>query len=189
MSRQVGLKNIHIALLTEDIVSGTTYETPVKLERAIKATLKPKATQTLLYSDDSVEEILNKFDSIEVSIELNQLSLTSRALLQGAKVIKGVLVEGKDDIAPMLALGFQSKKSNGKFRYVWLYKGSFGVGDDTYESEADKIKDQTASLTATFYPRESDGLYRLIADDDEVGIDAATITSFFTIVAEQPAEV
>jgi len=186
MGRQVGLKNIHVALLTEDLITGTTYEVPVKLERAIKAVLKPKATQTKLYSDDSVEEVLNSFDSIDVTIELNQLSLTSRALLQGAKVIKGVLVESKDDIAPTLALGFQSKKTNGKSRFVWLYKGSFGLGDDTFESEADKIKDQTASLTATFYARDSDGLYRLIADEDEELMLPAFITAFFTTVAVQP---
>ena len=185
MSRQIGLRDIYVAKVLTDPVGGlTTYAAPIKLERAIKATLKPKATQTKFYSDDNVEEVLNSFDSVDVATELNQLSLTSRALLQGAKVIKGQLVESKNDIPPTLALGFKSKKTNGKYRFVWLYKGSFSLGDDAFESEADKIKDQTASLTGTFYSRESDGNYRTIADEDEVNIDTAKIAAWFTTVAE-----
>ena len=189
MARQCGLKNIYIALLTSDAGKGipTVYGTPTKLERAIKATIKPTSTQTLLRSDDSVEDIVNFFESVAVSIELNQLSLTSRALLQGAKVVKGVLIETKDDIPPLLAFGFQSKKTNGKSRFVWLYKGSFSLNDDTYESEADKFKDQTASLDATFYSRDSDNAYRLIADEDEISMDMAFINAFFTAVCNQPS--
>jgi len=65
-------------------------------------------------------------------------------------------------------------------------KEAFSLGDDTYESQADKIKDQTASLSATFYGRDSDGKYRLIADDDDVNIDAPTIAGWFAAVPSQP---
>ena len=180
MSRQCGLKNIHVALITKDAEGIETYGVPTKLERAIKATIKPSATQTLLYSDDSVEDAVNFFEKVDISIELNQLSLTSRALLQGAKLIKGVLKETKNDIPPVLAFGFQSKKTNGKNRFVWLYRGTFNLNDDSYETEADKFQDQTASLDAVFYARESDGSYRLIADEDEPLVDAAIITAWFT---------
>lgn len=189
MSRQCGLKNIHVSLLTVDELGVETYGVPTKLERAIKATIKPTSTQTLLRSDDEVEETVNFFESVALSIELNQLSLTSRALLQGAKVVKGVLLETKNDIPPTLAFGFQSKKTNGKSRFIWLLKGSFSLNDDTFESEADKFKDQTASLDATFYSRDSDGAYRLIADEDEVGMLPEYITAFFTAVPTQPTAV
>jgi phi13 family phage major tail protein len=186
--RQVGLKDITIAKLLTDVAGGTTtYDTPKKLERSIKASVQPKSNQLKTYSDDNVEEVLNTFDSIDVEIELNQLSLESRALLQGAKVVKGVLLETKNDIAPVVALGFKSKKTNGKYRYVWLYKGSFELCSDEYDTEEDQPKPSTATLKGTFYARESDGAFRLIADEDEVGIDAATITGWFTAVPNQPA--
>ena len=182
MPRQTGLKNVYIALVTKDDETGCTYGIPEKLERGLKATLKPKNTSTKLYSDDAVEEILNAFDSVDVSIELNQLSLASRARLQGARVVKGQLVESRNDIAPTLALGFQSKKSNGAQRFVWLLKGSFQTTDDGYETEADKIKDQTASLAGTFYARNYDGNYRMIADSDAPNVDTAVIAAWFTSV-------
>jgi phi13 family phage major tail protein len=186
MARQVGLQNITIATLTKDDNTGATYGTPSKLERSIKATIKPKTSQQKLYSDDAVEEVINSFDSVEVEIELNQLSLESRALLQGATVVKGVLKETKNDIAPTIALGFKSKKSNGKYRFVWLYKGSFELTEDTYETEEDKVKGQTAKLKGTFYAREFDGAFRIIADEDATGYVATTGTNWFTTVAVQP---
>jgi len=185
--RRVGLKDITIALLTADTVDTlTTYEAPTKLERSIKAQLTPKSTQVKLYSDDSVEEVINAFDSIDVEIELNQLTLKSRSMLQGSSLVKGVLVEKKTDIAPTLALGFKSKKSNGKYMYVWLYKGSFSLSEDTFETEEVDVKDQTAKLKATFYAREYDGAYRTFADEDEEGYEPTTGTAWFTAVAEQP---
>ncbi|WDC83429.1 hypothetical protein PL321_11845 [Caloramator sp. mosi_1] len=88
------------------------------------------------------EDVISSFEGIDVEIELNQLSLESRALLQGAKVVKGVLVESKDDISPIIALGFKSKKMNGKYRYVWLLKGKFELISDEYDTEAEKPKPQ-----------------------------------------------
>lgn len=184
--RQIGLKDIHIAVLTKDDNEGVTYEVPTKLERSISAKISPKTSSEKFYSDDSVEEVVNAFDSIDVEIELNQLSIASRALLQGAKVVKGVLVETKNDVAPVLALGFKSKKSNKKYRYVWLYKGSFELTEDEYATEEDKANGKTAKLKGTFYARENDGAYRLMADEDETEIDKATIDGWFTKVAEQP---
>jgi phi13 family phage major tail protein len=186
MSRFIGLKDIHIAMLISDAVAGATYEVPTKLERSIKASLKPKSSQTKLYSDDSVEEVINLFDSIDVEIELNQLSIESRALLQGSTIIKGVLVEKKSDIAPTIALGFKAKKSNGKYMYVWLYKGNFELTEDEFETEEDKTKTQTAKLKGTFYAREFDGAYRLIADADATGFLPITATEWFTEVQVQP---
>ncbi|MEN8906948.1 MAG: major tail protein [Clostridiales bacterium] len=115
MPRQVGLRNIHIAILTSDTTEGAIYEAPEKLKRAISAKLTPKTNSENIYSDDAVEDVLHVFEGVDVEIEINQLSLTSRAKLQVAKVVKGVLIENKDDLAPIIAIGFKSKKSNGKF--------------------------------------------------------------------------
>ena len=187
MSRQVGLRNFTIAKLTKDDETTITYDTPQTLERAISAKISPKSSTEKFYSDDAVEEVINSFDSVEVEIELNQLSLTSRALLQGSSVIKGTLLETKDNIAPTVALGFKSKKSNGKYRFVWLYKGKFELTEDEYATETDSVDGKTAKLKGTFYARENDGAYRLMLDEDETGVDANTLTNWFTAVAEQPA--
>jgi len=189
MARQIGLKDIHIAILKTDDATGTTYDPPIKLERAIAAKLTPKSNSENIYSDDSVEDIITAFEGVDVEIEVNQLSLTSRAKLQGAKVVKGVLVENKDDLPPTLALGFKSKKNNGKYRFVWLLKGKFEIVADEYDTEAEKPKAQSAKLKGSFYSRDYDGNYRFIADEDAQGIDATIISSWFTAVPDEPVAI
>jgi phi13 family phage major tail protein len=114
------------------------------------------------------------------------LYLKSRAKLQGAKVIKGVLIENKDDLAPTIALGFKSKKSNGKFRFVWLLKGKFQLAEDEFETEADKPVVKSAKLQGSFYSRDFDGNYRFIADEDSEEIDLSIIESWFNAVPNEP---
>jgi phi13 family phage major tail protein len=186
MPRQVGLRDIHIAILKTDTAIEVTYEKPIKLERAISAKLTPKMNSENIYSDDSVEEILQVFEGVDVEIEVNQLALTSRAILQGSKIVKGVLIENKDNIAPTIALGFKSKKSNGKYRFVWLLKGKFEIASDEYDTEQDKPAVKSAKLTGNFYSRDFDGNYRFLADEDETGVDLAIIESWFVDVPVEP---
>jgi phi13 family phage major tail protein len=105
-----------------------------------------------------------------------------------AKVVKGVLIENKDDMPPTLALGFKSKKNNGKYRYVWLLKGKFELATYEYDTEAEKPKAQSTKLKGKFYYRDFDGNYRLICDEDAEEVDATIISSWFTVVPEQPVE-
>lgn len=186
MPRQIGLKDIHIAILTKDDNTGTTYDVPSKLERAISAKLSPKSNSENIYSDDSVEDVITAFEGVDVEIEVNQLSLTSRAKLQGAKVVKGVLIESKDDTPPTIALGFKSKKNNGKYRYVWLLKGKFELASDEYDTEGEKPKVQSAKLKGTFFARDYDGNFRFIGDEDAEGVDTTIISGWFTAVPNEP---
>lgn len=166
-SRQIGLQHFTIAELTADTQASVTYKAPVVLERAVTAKVSVKSDSQTLYSDDSAEAVLNTFQNIDVEIEVNALSLESRALLQGAKVSNGCIVEGLDNKAPELALGFKSKKADGTYRYVWLLKGVFEISDLEFETIADKVSPKTATLKATFIAREHDSNYRIIADEEK----------------------
>lgn len=193
MSRQIGLENLTVAIIEEDKTTGIRYATPIKLERSIKAKISPKTSSEKLYSDDSVEEILNNFDSCDVEIEINQLQIATRALIQGAKIVNGLLVENKDDIAPELALGFRSKKSNGKYRYVWLLKGKFEITEDEYETIGEKPTAQSNSINGSFYGRNYDGNWRIMEDEDVEGANEERISHWFTeiptlIAEETPTE-
>lgn len=186
MPRQIGLRNVHVAKILTDTSSGATYDTPVKLERGIKATLKPKSSSFRINSGNTLLGLIDTFDSIDVTIELNQLSLASRALLQGSKIIKGQLIENLKDIAPTLAFGFQSQKTDGSIRYVWLYKGKFSRTEDNYETGSDKVKDQATSIIGTFYPRRFDGNYRTITDSNEPNVDTNVIDNWFITIPAIP---
>jgi phi13 family phage major tail protein len=100
-----------------------------------------------------------------------------------------LLIENKDDIAPTLALGYRSKKNNGKYRFVWLLKGKFELATDEYDTEAEKRKAQNEKLKGKFYPRDFAGNYRFIADEDGTTVDTTIISSWFTTVPDEPTVV
>ncbi|MBV1817170.1 phage tail protein [Clostridium cochlearium] len=186
MARQIGLRDIHIAVLTKDDSEGATYEKPEKIERAISAKLSPKVSSENIYSDDTVEDVITAFEGVDVEIEVNQLSIQSRAKLQGSKIVKGILIENKNDISPTIALGFKSKKTNKKYRYVWLLKGKFELVSDEYDTEGEKPQPKSAKLKGTFFARDFDDNYRFIADEDEKEVDATIISGWFTEVPKEP---
>lgn len=190
MARQIGLRDLSLAVLKTDGQGGTTYDAVEKLERSISAKITPKTDSQNFYSDDDLEDVAINFSQIDVEIELNQLSLVSRAKLLGKKLIKGILVENKDDVttAPYVALIFKSKKLNGAYRYVCLFKGKFELVEDDYATTEDKIKATTAKLKGTFMPRESDGNYRLICDSDQEGVVQSDLEKWFDEVPVIPTE-
>ncbi len=188
MARQIGLQDISIAELLTDTKEGATYKAVEKLERSVSAKITPKSNSENLYSDDSIEDVAANMSEIDVEIELNQLSMASRAKMFGNKIVNGILVENKDDVttAPYTALIFKSKKLNGSFRYVCLYKGKWELVGDEYSTQEDKIKASTAKVKGTFMARTFDGNYRLMADSDDTGVVVADLEKWFTTVPTIP---
>ena len=46
--RQIGLKDVHVALIESDGISGTVYKVPVKISRAITAKITPSVNSETL---------------------------------------------------------------------------------------------------------------------------------------------
>ncbi len=189
-SRNKGLKDIYVAKVTKNTELEYSASKPVKLSRAIKAKLSHKYNSETLESDDSTEEIVNDYEGTEVEIEQNTLTPMDEALLFGHEYKNGYLIKNKDDVAPELALGFRSKKINGKYDFVWLYCGKFSEG---YEEEFETQKKsgstyQTRTIKGNFYEREKDGNYEIKVDESNL-LEANTtakdaITNWFSEVQE-----
>lgn len=86
------------------------------------------------------------------------------------------------DVAPYVALGFMSKKSNGQYRYIWLTKGMFALPDQEYATGEDKPKFQTPKLKGTFVKRAYDDLWQRIADEDHPDYVASIGANWFNSV-------
>ncbi|CUP72766.1 MULTISPECIES: major tail protein [Clostridium] len=161
-SRRMGLRDISIALVTENTLSNYTTEAVKKLARSISAKVTEKKKVEKTYSDDGTEEVIETLDSIEVEIELNDLSPEQEALLKGCKFTNGFLVDNQDDMANEIAMGWRAKRTDQKYEFVWLYCGKFNEGaTENYETQEDKLKTQTPKLKGTFYPREKDKNWRI----------------------------
>lgn len=192
-TRRMGMKDIYVAVVTENTVENYTTDTPIKLGRAIGAKVTVKKTIEKTYSDDNIEEIIENFESADIEIENNKLSPMQKALVRGAKYENGFLVNNANDKAAEIAIGWRAKQTNGKYEFVWYYCGKFNEGQtEEYDTNGDKTKTQTSKLKGTFYPRQKDENYNVEVDEsyltaDETGAKEA-IKSWFSKVQEPVAK-
>jgi len=179
---QVGLKNLYYAVLTKDDATGVSYLAPVKIAGAINAKISPKSNTEVLYADDGPDETATALGEIDVEFEAKDISLADQAALLGHSIVGGVMLKKATDVAPYVALGFMSKKSNGQYRYIWLTKGMFALPDQEYATGEDKPKFQTPKLKGTFVKRAYDDLWQRIADEDHPDYVASIGANWFNSV-------
>ena len=178
---QVGFKDIHYAKLkTDEVGKPVEYETPKKLARAIEGTLTPTMNQETLFADDAPAEVAEALGEITLELNVDDLPPEVLADILGSKINEdGVLESGKEDFSPYVAVGFRALKSNGKYRYVWLYKGKFVLPEQGYKTKEDTPEFQTPSITANFITRESDGLWKVQMDEDMEGVGEGIAENWF----------
>lgn len=175
-SRLVGLKDICVAEVTTNDDSVYAADTPVRLAKAISATVKDTFSVEYTYSDDEVEDTVETYEKTEIEIEVNRLAPGDYALLFDTLYKHGFLAKAEGDKAKEVALGFRAKQGNGKYEFCWYYCGKAEHPDVTYETVKDKKTAQTLKITFTFYARKKEDiiegerkkLYALIVDESNL---------------------
>ncbi|MPQ45030.1 major tail protein [Clostridium tarantellae] len=188
-SRRMGLRDISISVVKENSTSNYSTDVVKKLARSISAKVTEKKKVDKIYSDDGTEDVIETLESIEIEIEINDLSPEQEALLRGCKYENGFLIDNQDDMANEIAIGWRAKRTDKKYEFVWNYCGKFNDGTtDTYETQQDKLKTQTPKLKGTFYPRAKDGNWRVRVNEsylkEEHGDAKKAIQSWFDKVQE-----
>jgi phi13 family phage major tail protein len=183
---QVGLRDLYYAILTKDDSTGVAYQTPVKIAGAINAKISPKSDTQTLYADDGPSESVTTLGEIEVEFEAKDIPLPVQAALLGHTMSNGILIKNANDTAPYVAIGFRSQKSNGKYRYVWLFKGRFETPEQEYKTKEDKPSFQTPKIKGTFVKRDYDNNWQIIGDEDEAGFTAGN--TWFNAVVNVSAD-
>lgn len=180
---QVGLKNIHVALLTNELNGVAVYGEPKKIAHAITANITPNTETATLYGDDQAVETNEAMGDIDVKIGITDLSVEDYAFLLGKTVdANGGVSDNVNDIAPTVALGFEVPLSTGGKRMYWYYKGKFQIPSSEHTTKQGSTEFQTPTLAAKFMPRE-DGEWRYRVDSKST--NKAIIDAWFTEVQEK----
>jgi phi13 family phage major tail protein len=165
---QVGLRNVHYAVLTKDDATGVTYNTIKPIPGVVTAKISPKSNSATLYADDGPAETATTIGEIDVDLEFSDLPVDIQADLLGHTVDEnGVLVKKSTDNAPYVAIGFVSQKSSGKDLYVWLLKGMAQVPELNLKTKEDKPDFGTTTISFTFVRRTFDNAYQAVGDEDD----------------------
>lgn len=195
-TRYRGLRDVHVAVVTANSESEYAAETPIKVGRAISAKISDKWSSEKIYSDDGTEDVITTYEGTEIELELNTLAPQDRALFFGQLYKNGFLVKNVNDLPPEIAIGYRTRRMNGKYEFAWHLCGKFGQGnEDEFETQADKIATKTSSLKGDFYERKLDGNYQHMVDESQLVEGDAThekataaIKSWFSAVQEPDTE-
>lgn len=186
---KIGVKDIHVAKLLTDEVSGATYETPVKLKGAMTIGMTPNVASGSLDADDQRWESHDSLTSYEIMMNLADLSAENEALLLGRELdSNGGVISTTEDTAPEFAVMFraeQSQRAGGGYQYRVAYRVKFRPYDENYQTKGDNVDYQTPTITGTAMAR-MDGVFDLKLPENET--NSAVVAKFFDTVVE-PNEV
>lgn len=185
----VGLRDLYFFPITKDDDTGTTYDAPVKIGKAMTANVQPQFNTAELRADDGVAETAESRGVTNVTVQTDDISKEAQAKILGKTInADGVLMDSEDDRPPYGAIAFRSEKANGKYRYVVLYKGKFTLPEANYETKQETPAFQTPTINGRFIRRNSDNLHGAQVDEDDEGIAQSIIDNWFSAPYEESAD-
>jgi phi13 family phage major tail protein len=193
MATRIGCDNLVYAILSgaDDGTTAPTWSAPKTAPGVMSLNVNPNPAQETLFYDDGPGETASTLGKIEVDIKKSQLTTGEKADLLGHTIdSKGGLVYGSGDVPPWVAIGFRTLKSNGTYRYVWLYKGKFMEPEDNNETKGDsvnfqndEIKGQFARLNKSFnIGGKAVKPWKYELDEETETADATAISNWFKSV-------
>lgn len=191
MSVRIGCDNLVYAKMTTEDTATTppVYGEVVNAIGVMSLNINPNGSQETLFADDGPMETASTLGKIEVEIQKAELTTQNKADLLGHEIdANGGLLYADNDIAPWVAIGFRTLKSNGNYRYVWLYKGKFTEPEDANETKGDSINFQSDTISGQFtrlnYPYTVNGkakrLWKYEIDQDFESASESVIASWFS---------
>lgn len=123
-------------------------------------------------------------DTVTISASAIPFDVLAEITGQNYDSTTGSLIEGPRDFK-YFALGYKTKKTNGDEVYVWRYKGTFSIPDQTNSTENDGTDANgqeivyTGISTTHKFTKTGKGAKALNVD---LGKDLANVTTFFDTV-------
>lgn len=193
MAMRIGCDSLHYALMTTEdtATSAPVYATIKSAPGVMHVNINPNASLATAFFDDGPGDTASTLGNIDVEIEKNSLTTENKADLLGHTIdANGGVAYADDDTPPFVAISFRTLKSNGKYRYVWLYKGRFADPEDNSETKADSINFQSDTISGQFvklnYPitigAKSKRLWKYEIDADNPEASQAAMDTWFEAV-------
>lgn len=186
----IGLDKLYYATITDDENGEEIYGIPTQLAKAISAELSVELAEATLYADDGAAEIVKEFKNGTISLGVDDIGSTTAAALTGVTVDKNnVVVSNSEDGGNPVAVGFRAKKSNGKYKYYWLYRVKFGIPATNLATKGDSITFSTPTIEGTVLRRnkpDTSGKHPWKAEvtEGDKDVPASVISGWYTEVYE-----
>lgn len=102
------------------------------------------------YYDNNPMNVVSSEAADKITLIVAPPSLETLAEITGKSfdATTGMMVDG-ERVVKYFAIGYRTKGTDGKYRYVWRLKGTFGIPDETNETENDGTDTTNTELTFT----------------------------------------
>jgi phi13 family phage major tail protein len=156
----------------------------------MNADLSVELAEATLYADDGAAEIVKEFKNGTLSLGVDDVGASVASDLTGATIdANGVVVSTSEDGGDPVAVGFRAKKSNGKYKYYWLYRVKFGIPATNLATKGDSITFSTPTIEGTILRRnkvDGNGKHPWKAEvtEGDSAVTADTITNWYKEVYE-----
>lgn len=186
----IGLDKLFYAPITEATDGSETYATPKSLAKAISAELSVELNEATLYADDGAAEVVKEFKSGTLTLGIDDIGTAAANELTGAQIDDNkVLISASENGGAPVAVGFRARKSNGKYRYFWLYRVIFGIPATNLATKGDSITFSTPTVEGTVYRRnklddQGKHPWKAEANEGDASLPASVISGWFTEVYE-----
>ena len=190
----IGLDKLYYAPITEDDYDEEAYGTPKVLAKAMTAYLTVELNEATLYADDGAAEVVKEFKAGTLSLGVDDIGAEVAGDLTGTTIdANGVVISSSEDGGDPVAVGFRAKKSNGKYRYYWLYRVKFGIPATNLATKGDSITFSTPTIEGTIMRRNREDVFgkhpwKAEVTEGTEGVDDSVIDSWYDAVYEPVGE-
>ena len=190
----IGLDKLFYAPITEDELGQETYGTPKVLAKAMTADLSVELNEATLYADDGAAEVVKEFKAGTLSLGVDDIGASVAGDLTGTTIDKnGVVISSSEDGGDPVAVGFRAKKSNGKYRYYWLYRVKFGIPATNLATKGDSITFSTPTIEGTIMRRNREDIFgkhpwKAEVTEGAEGVTQSVIDNWYNEVYEPVGE-
>ena len=148
-----GVDNLVYAEVTGDdneVSGGYTTGTVKTLSPVATIAKSTDSSNEAHYYDNNPMIVVSSEAADEITLTVAPPSLETLAEITGKSfdANTGMMVDG-ERVVKYFAIGYRTKGTDGKYRYVWRLKGTFGIPDEQNETENDGTDTTNTELTFT----------------------------------------
>ena len=152
-----GVDNLYVAkVLSDNNESGEgegkgyTCETPVKLAPVAEVGKSTDSASEAHYYDNKAMIVVNSesADTITLTVAPPELAMLSKIIGKSFDDTTGMMVDGERQ-NDYFAIMYRTKGTDGHYRYVSRLKGTFGIPEETNQTENDGTDTTNTQITFT----------------------------------------